>query len=80
MQAEQANQDIHAFTAEARDAIYQTIFSRRDVRGQFLPNAVPDEVLSRIICWSDAARRVIRSPMCFWQSIAHRQTGRQFVS
>ena len=49
MKAEQASQDIHAFTAETQAAIYQTIFSRRDVRGQFLPKAVPDEVLSRII-------------------------------
>ena len=49
MKAEPAHQDIHAFTAEAREAIYQAIFSRRDVRGQFLPKPVPDEVLSRII-------------------------------
>jgi 5,6-dimethylbenzimidazole synthase len=49
MKAEPAHQDIHAFTVEARAAIYQAIFSRRDVRGQFLPKAVPDEVLSRII-------------------------------
>jgi 5,6-dimethylbenzimidazole synthase len=49
MKTNQAEQDVHAFTAEARAAIYQTIFSRRDVRGQFLPKAVPDEVLSRII-------------------------------
>ena len=49
MKTEQLGQDIHAFTAEERAAIYQTIFSRRDVRGQFLPKAVPDEVLSRII-------------------------------
>ncbi|MHB8471670.1 MAG: nitroreductase family protein [Gammaproteobacteria bacterium] len=40
MKTEQANQDIHAFTADARAAIYQVIFSRRDVRGQFLPKAV----------------------------------------
>lgn len=45
----QAIQDIHAFTDEAREAIYQTIFSRRDVRGQFLPTPIPDEVLSRIL-------------------------------
>jgi 5,6-dimethylbenzimidazole synthase len=45
----QAIQDTHAFTAEARDAIYQAIFSRRDVRGQFLPTPVPDDVLSRIL-------------------------------
>lgn len=44
-----AIQNVHAFTTEARDAIYQAIFSRRDVRGQFLPTPVPDEVLSRIL-------------------------------
>ena len=49
MKTEQSCQDVHAFTAEARAAIYQAIFSRRDVRGQFLPQAVPDDVLSRII-------------------------------
>ncbi|MBB1077537.1 5,6-dimethylbenzimidazole synthase [Rhodoferax sp. 4810] len=41
--------DPHAFTDEARDAVYQAIFSRRDVRGQFLPKPVPDEVLSRVL-------------------------------
>ena len=41
--------DVHAFSDAARKAIYQTIFSRRDVRGQFLPKPVPDEVLSRIL-------------------------------
>ena len=45
----QATQSVHAFTQEARDAIYHAIFSRRDVRGQFLPMPVPDEVLSRIL-------------------------------
>ena len=49
MKTEHTTQDVHAFTDEARAAIYQTIFSRRDVRGQFLPKAVPDEVLSRIL-------------------------------
>ncbi|MBK7424920.1 MAG: 5,6-dimethylbenzimidazole synthase [Propionivibrio sp.] len=49
MKTEHDGQDSHAFTAEARAAIYQTIFSRRDVRGQFLPKSVPDEVLSRIL-------------------------------
>ena len=44
-----ANDDIHAFTGATREAIYQTIFSRRDVRGQFLPTAVEDAVLSRIL-------------------------------
>lgn len=49
MNTAQAKQDIHAFTDEERAAIYRTIFSRRDVRGQFLPRAVPDEVLSRVL-------------------------------
>lgn len=29
--------------------LYQVIFSRRDVRSQFLPDPVPDEVLSRLL-------------------------------
>lgn len=41
--------DVHAFSASAREAIYQTIFSRRDVRGQFLRRPVPDDVLGRIL-------------------------------
>ncbi len=45
----QATPGAHAFTPEARDAVYHAIFSRRDVRGQFLPTPVPDEVLSRIL-------------------------------
>ena len=43
----QATQSVHAFTQEARDAIYHAIFSRRDVRGQFLPTPALDEGLSR---------------------------------
>lgn len=49
MQSEHTGQDGHAFAAAAREAIYQAIFMRRDVRGQFLSKPVPDEVLSRII-------------------------------
>ncbi|WP_041320429.1 5,6-dimethylbenzimidazole synthase [Hyphomicrobium denitrificans] len=49
MSIEAATQDIHAFAQKARDAIYRTIFLRRDVRGQFLPKPVSDAVLSRII-------------------------------
>ncbi|MCK6411956.1 MAG: 5,6-dimethylbenzimidazole synthase [Azonexus sp.] len=39
----------HAFSDAARSAVYETIFSRRDVRGQFLPQAVPEEVLARVL-------------------------------
>lgn len=38
-----------AFPQPDRDALYRAIFSRRDVRGQFTPDPVPDEVLNRIL-------------------------------
>jgi 5,6-dimethylbenzimidazole synthase len=44
-----ADHHRHAFAVEARDAIYRAIFSRRDVRGEFLPDPVPDAVLARIL-------------------------------
>ncbi|MFA0520644.1 5,6-dimethylbenzimidazole synthase, partial [Vibrio sp. 10N.222.55.E8] len=31
------------------DAVYKTIFSRRDVRGQFLPDEIPEDVLMRVL-------------------------------
>ncbi len=39
----------HHFADAARDAVYQAIFSRRDVRGQFLPDPIPDAVLARLL-------------------------------
>lgn len=42
-------QTEHQFSDAARAAVYQAIFSRRDVRGQFLPDPVPDDVLSRVL-------------------------------
>ncbi len=36
-------------TEQEREAFYRVVFSRRDVRGQFLPEPVDDEVLSRIL-------------------------------
>ncbi|MBK3774428.1 5,6-dimethylbenzimidazole synthase [Azospirillum sp. YIM DDC1] len=39
----------HAFAPEERDALYKAIFSRRDVRGQFAPDPVPDAVLTRVL-------------------------------
>jgi 5,6-dimethylbenzimidazole synthase len=39
----------HQFSDAARAAVYQAIFNRRDVRGQFLPDAVADEVLARLL-------------------------------
>ncbi|WP_198935433.1 5,6-dimethylbenzimidazole synthase [Chlorobium sp. KB01] len=34
---------------QERDALYKVIYSRRDVRGQFLANPVPEEVISRLL-------------------------------
>lgn len=34
---------------EDRAAVYKTIFTRRDVRGQFLHDPIPDDVLSRVL-------------------------------
>jgi len=47
--SEPVHQKEHYFTDEEREAVYKTIFSRRDVRGQFKPDPIPDEVLARII-------------------------------
>jgi 5,6-dimethylbenzimidazole synthase len=41
-------QEMH-FSKNDRTGLYKTIFNRRDVRGQFKPTPVPDEVLSRIL-------------------------------
>lgn len=37
------------FTAAERDAVYKAIFNRRDVRDQFLPNSIAQDVLDRIL-------------------------------
>lgn len=39
----------HSFSDLEREALYQTIFSRRDVRGQYTSRQVPEDVLSRVL-------------------------------
>lgn len=39
----------HTFSRSERETVYRTIFTRRDVRGQFLPTPIPDEVLGRVL-------------------------------
>ena len=39
----------NGFTAEQRAGLYHAIFNRRDVRGQFIADAVPDAVLARVL-------------------------------
>lgn len=47
-----------ALTADDRAGLYRAIFTRRDVRGQFRPEPVPDDVLSRILVASHHAPSV----------------------
>ncbi|TVO60401.1 5,6-dimethylbenzimidazole synthase [Denitromonas ohlonensis] len=49
MQATQGHQAIHQFSDADRAVIYRNILTRRDVRGQFLPDPVPDDMLARIL-------------------------------
>lgn len=44
-----AQQNDIFFSDDERLALYKTIFNRRDVRGQFKPDPIPDEVLSRVL-------------------------------
>jgi 5,6-dimethylbenzimidazole synthase len=37
------------FSEQERDAVYKAIFTRRDVRDQFLPDTVPDDVVQRLL-------------------------------
>ncbi|WP_250657834.1 5,6-dimethylbenzimidazole synthase [Alkalimarinus coralli] len=46
---ETQHQDELFFTQGERDGLYKTIFNRRDVRGQFKPDPIPDDVLSRVL-------------------------------
>src|SRR5713226_7796216 len=39
----------HHFSEEERRGVYRAIYERRDVRSQFLPDPVPDDVLGRIL-------------------------------
>jgi 5,6-dimethylbenzimidazole synthase len=46
MQSE--NQTVN-FDDSEREALYKTIFNRRDIRGQFRPDPIPNDVLARIL-------------------------------
>ncbi len=48
-ETESARQPEIALSDEDRRGLYRTILSRRDVRGQFLPDLVPDDVLARVL-------------------------------
>lgn len=48
MPTDRAN-DSNAFEDDAREAVYRAIFSRRDVRSHFVPDAIDDAVLARLL-------------------------------
>ncbi len=37
------------FNTDDKEAVYKAIFTRRDVRSQFLPREIPNEVLNRLL-------------------------------
>ena len=43
------NQQNLLFNQTARDTLYEVIFNRRDVRGEFLSDPIDDAVLARIL-------------------------------
>ncbi|MDO1584564.1 5,6-dimethylbenzimidazole synthase [Rhizobium oryzicola] len=45
-------------SAEAREAVYHTIHTRRDVRDQFLPTPLPDDLVRRLLEAAHAAPSV----------------------
>ncbi len=38
-----------AFSSDERDAVYRAIFERRDVRKDFIPDAIPEDTLRRML-------------------------------
>lgn len=49
MQPESKLAPAAAFSDDERDAVYRAIFSRRDVRSQFLPDPVDDALVQRLL-------------------------------
>lgn len=49
MQPESKLAPVGAFSDDERDAVYRAIFSRRDVRSQFLPDPIDEALLQRLL-------------------------------
>lgn len=47
--ADHQTQDIDHITEDDRKSFYKIVYNRRDVRGQFLRDPVPDEILKRVL-------------------------------
>ncbi|RUY09253.1 5,6-dimethylbenzimidazole synthase, partial [Mesorhizobium sp. M7A.F.Ca.US.005.03.2.1] len=63
------------FDQNARDAVYRAMFTRRDVRSHFLPNAIDDDVLARLLLAAHHAPSV--GFMQPWNFIVIRDAGRR---
>lgn len=46
---EPAHQEDNTFVEQDRQGLYKTLFNRRDVRSQFRPDPVPNDVLARVL-------------------------------
>ncbi len=44
-----ASMKDHAFKPDMKEGLYRAIHSRRDIRSQFLPDPIPEEVLARLL-------------------------------
>lgn len=75
MQAKSIESTISDFDEPARDAVYRAIFSRRDIRSQFLPCPVPDAILARLLTAAHHAPSV--GYMQPWNFIVIRDEGRR---
>lgn len=49
---------VDAFSLDERAAVYRAIETRRDVRDQFLPKSVPDELITRLLAAAHSAPSV----------------------
>lgn len=58
---------------EERDAVYKTIYARRDVRREYLPDEIPDDVLTRVLTAAHHAPSVGFSQP--WDFIVVKNTG-----
>ncbi|MFD2052088.1 5,6-dimethylbenzimidazole synthase [Mesorhizobium calcicola] len=63
------------FDQSARDAVYRAVFTRRDVRSHFLPTALDDDVLARLLLAAHHAPSV--GFMQPWNFIVIRDAGRR---
>lgn len=64
-----------AFSALEREAVYRAIMTRRDVRDQFLPDPIPDDLLRRLLEAAHAAPSV--GFMQPWNFVVVRDAGRR---